>query len=1085
MPLPPDSASRALLRVFLASSLAISAPLTAQTAAPSPSTPATAPASDRDPIVLTPVTVTGSNIRRVDAEAALPVTVFDAAELDVRGFSTMAELFESVTLAEPSIVTEENYLHTGARGDAASINLRGLGVGSTLTLLNGRRMAPFPISTMESSVPALAGSINYIPSTIISRVEILRDGASAIYGADAAAGVINNLVSRTYEGRNLAARATVTQHGGGNETRFNYSEGFRRNKTHISTSLEFYHRDALTAKDRDWARNADQRVGRNLPAPWNGLPLVDTNGVTVRDNDFDNRQSVTPYGVWQRGTLAPDGTFIGARPTGNAGITTATAPSRVATMSTAGQFNFWQTATGEVVWKQTTPLRDLDSPESIAYANVNDWRVFQPKNTRAQLAVFLDRPLNDRVDLFGDLMLYRSRSIGGYEPINFNTADTVDGEVPIDNPWNPFGSRFYHPTGAPNSDGTPRLTGQPAALRIPSAVRLPELKPRVFKVDSYAYRALTGLRGKLAADWEWESALLYSGAQTHEYDYNTMRESWFRQALVRTDRTAFNPFGYTFKIVNNQIQVDAPYANPTALLDSLYWTAQRFARTNLVVWDAKANGRLWRLFNGGRIGAATGAEVRYETYKDGRPGYDGVNPPGSESQTFLRADDNDVINSSANVPISADQMIYAFYSELAFPFVTRENRKPLVHNLELTLAGRFEYFSIHGQSVKPKASLMWEPTRWLKLRGSYNESFRAPNLAQTSTTPIRRQASSTDYYRHEVTGLSDDAAHPRLTLFSGNHDLQPEKAQSWVAGFVVDVPKVRGLSFTLDYWRINQNDAFANKGAAATMLLDELYLDLATQAELAKGTPIDRIDLGSGTSSYRGYKVERLPVTDTDRALFAAYNARQSSNATRRAPVGQFVSVATQYINLGGRDIEGYELGLQYRFPRSRLGQFTARAESTHYIRREEQTEDGGPVLSTLGKDAEVKWRANASLVWRRDAWSAGWFTNYIGAFADTSAATTEAVYRALNAPEHIRVFNDNGVIRYLYRVEPFILHNANVSYRFGAKTDTRLLRGVTLRFGLNNVFDTEPPIVDEANAYSGGANVRGRQFTLDVSKAF
>jgi outer membrane receptor protein involved in Fe transport len=716
---------------------------------------------------------------------------------------------------------------------------------------------------------------------------------------------------------------------------------------------------------------------------------------------------------------------------------------------------------------------------------VNTWRIFLPRTDRIQFATFVDHPVTDRLDFFGDLMFYKAQSTGGYEPINFNTADMVDGEVPADNPWNPFGSRFYHPTGAPNSDGTPRLVGTPAVLRIPTAVRLNEWKPRIFNVYSYAYRTLAGVRGKLPGDWEWESAFLYSGAQTHEYDHNTVRESWLRQALGRTDTNAYNPFGYTFKIVDNQIRVAAPYRNPDSLLDSLYYTAQRFGRTGLFVWDAKANGRLWQLFNGGRIGAATGAEVRYETYKDGRPGYDGINPPGTANPPFLREGDNDIINSSANVPISAAQTIYAVYSELAFPFITRENRKPLVDGLELTLAGRFEHFSIHGQSTTPKTSLVWQPARWLKLRGSYNESFRAPNLAQTSSKPIRRQASSTDYYRYEVTGLPDDAAHPRLTLYQGNENLKPEKAKSWVVGFVVDVPKVRGLSVTFDYWRINQNDAFSNEGPGAAMQLDQLYLDLATQAALAKGTPIDQVDLGSGTPSYKGYKVERLPVTDTDRALFAAYNARQTNNAAKRAPVGQFVSVVSQFINLGGRDLEGYELAFQYRLPRTRIGQFTLKGESTHYLRRQEQADTGSPVLSTLGKDGSVRWRANASLTWRQGAWSVGWFTNYIGSFVDTSAATTEAVYRALGGPDYISVFNDNGIVRYLYRVKPFILHNANLAYRFESDASAKWLRGTTVRLGVNNLFDTEPPIVDEANAYAGGAHVRGRQFTLDISKAF
>src|SRR5205823_14702792 len=111
-------------------------------------------------------------------------------------------------------------IHNGpqlARGDVASVDLRGLGSDSTLTLINGRQMAPHPTSMAENGVPSLAVNINAVPRALISRVEILRDGASAIYGADAAAGVINNYVSRDYVGRSVTVRGSMTQHRGANE----------------------------------------------------------------------------------------------------------------------------------------------------------------------------------------------------------------------------------------------------------------------------------------------------------------------------------------------------------------------------------------------------------------------------------------------------------------------------------------------------------------------------------------------------------------------------------------------------------------------------------------------------------------------------------------------------------------------------------------------------------------------------------------------------------------------------------------------------------------------------------------------------
>ena len=657
---------------------------------------------------------TGSNIRRVEGETALPVTLISVADLDVRGAATMSELFETIGFAEPSAITELNNGPQLARGDVASVDLRGLGSGSTLALINGRRMAPHPISMAENGVPSLAANINAVPRALVSRVELLRDGASAIYGADAAAGVINTIITPTGEGRGLKIRASVTEHGGANEIGASAYDSFKSGKTSLSVSVDYFHRDALAARDRWWADSADLRLNRNLPAPWNGQPLVDANGTTVRDNDFANTNSVNQWGQWQRGFIQSNFlTFTGSRPTGNVGITTSTTPpAGVATMASNGMFYLWPGANGTISFKQTALSKNIDSAENATYSNWNNWKTLLPASDRFQVAAFLDRPLTGNVRLFGDLMFYTAHSVTEREPTNFKNTDDQGIYLPAANPYNPFGVRFYHPTGAPNADGTPRLTGTPADVSLWTGISPGQntgggFRPRETEVFSHSYRVLAGLRGTFGDNWEWESALMASGAQTHEYEHYQVRESRLRAALNRTDATAFNPFPVTFKIVNNQIVVDQIFTNPAAVLDPLYDDEDRFGRTGLFLWDAKVNGRLWRLFNGGEIGVASGVEVRYETYDDHRAPYVGVNPPGSGSEfPLLRENDNDFLALSSNLPISASQTIYAAYAEVALPFVTRENRRPFVEALELTLAGRFEHFSIFGQTTKPKVSLL-------------------------------------------------------------------------------------------------------------------------------------------------------------------------------------------------------------------------------------------------------------------------------------------------------------------------------------------------------------------------------------------
>lgn len=1039
-------------------------------------------------------TVTGSNIRRIDGETALPVTTFNQDDLAARGAATMSELFETVGFAEPSAISELNNGPQLARGDVASVDLRGLGSGSTLALINGRRMAPHPISMAENGVPSLAANINAVPRALVTRIELLRDGASAIYGADAAAGVINTIITPTGEGRGIKFNASVTQHGGASELGTSAYDSFKVGETRLSVSVDYFHRTILRARDRWWSENADFRINRNLPAPWNGQPMVGSTGATVRDNDFANTNSVNQWGQWQRGFIQSDYlTFVGSRPAGNAGISTSTTPATgVATMSTNGTFYLVPSADGSVNFKQTAPSKNIDSPENATFSNWNNWKTLIPGTDRFQFAAFLDRPLTERVHLFGDLLFYSAHSVTEREPTNFKNTDDRGIYLPAANPYNPFGVKFYDPAGAPNADGTPRLAGTPADVSLWTGISPGQntgggFRPRETDVYSYSFRALAGLRGSFGQSWEWESAVMASGAQTHEYEHNQVRESRLRQALNRTDATAFNPFPVTFKIVNNQIVIDKAFVNPASVLDPIYDDEDRFGRTNLFLWDAKVNGRLWQLFNGGQVGLAGGVELRYETYNDHRAPYVGVNPPGSGSQfPLLRENDNDFLALSSNVPISAHQTIYAAYAEMAFPFVTAKNRKLLLEALELTLAGRFEHFSIFGQTTKPKASILWHPAPWLKLRGSVAESFRAPNLVQTNVTALRRQISADDPYRFAVTGLPSDNTAQRSSLRQGNQNLVPEEAQTWTAGFVLDVPKVRGLSLTFDYFHINQNRVIENMGTQAVIDRDELLLDLATQAALTGGAGIGSVDLGSGTANYQGYdKVTRKELTDADRAAFAAYNAAQPTNATRRAAVGEIVSVIDDYVNLSGRDIQGYEFGFEWRSPKMAIGQFTLSGDSTHYVLRRSQGEPDAVVLDELSRNGRTKWRASASAGWRRGPWSARWFTSYYGSFVDTSAATTETVYTALGQPDYISVFDDNGIVRYLYKVKPFINHNASVSYRFDSGSRP-WLKGVTVRAAVNNVFDTIPPLADEQFGYQGGtANSRGRQFSLELSRKF
>ena len=1051
------------------------------------STPTSNPEQADEVLKLDAFTVTGTNIRRVDEESTLPVTIIDADDLAAIGASTPVELFENLAIGGALTLTETNVLGADAGGDNTALNLRGIGSGNTLVLLNGRRMAPHPISQSEGGVPSLAVNINQLPTAAIGQVEVLRDGASAIYGADASAGAVNTLLRTNYEGVELSTRYGWTDRGGAGDIRFTLSGGknFNDGRTNVIGMIDVYSREFLGTKHREFSSDSDARRTNPIPpAPWDGVPLT-VGTSTVRDNDFDSRSTGSNYGNFQRGTIV-NGEFVGARPTSNRGILTSGNPSSTLSLASDGSWFMVPVASGGVGAKRTSPSRNTDSPERDYFYNLNNHRTILPQSDRLNVYSAITHEFaQGGLTAFGELSYYRADSWLTRDPQGIDTDD-AELYVGVDNPYNPFGSRFYHPSGTANSDGTPRLVGTPAPLAILSA-RPRELREKEIEVLSQSLRLVGGLRGTLWDSFSWESAALYSGAWTTDHEHFNLRDSRLRDALARSDANAFNPFGMLFYLDpgDSRIKIGDAYTNPDSVVDPLYDTFIRKGTTELATVDFKLSGELFE-FWGGPVSIGTGLEMRYESYSDFRPPYHGFNPTSDNSANILQGD-NDFIGLSPNINLDSDRTVWSGYAELLIPFTSPEKDIPGLHTLELSLAGRYEKFSDFGDAAKPKAGLAWRPTDWLLFRGSYNESFRAPNLVQTNTQPLQRSVTGvTDPYRFDVTSDILDGPTNRTVFRQGNDQLEPEEAEITTIGAAIEVPYVKGLTLTVDYWEIDQTQVIENLSASTQLARDRDALDAFTQAQLATGTAIGSINTNSGAASYVGNaKVTRAAVTDADRAAFAAYNATAPAGE-QRAPVGRVISVIDDYLNLAGRRLAGYDFALSYRVPETVLGRFTIKAEATRLDYFEEQDEVGGEINPVLREDGVVEWRRSASLTWRKGNWRAGWYTTFYDDFMDTSAATTEAVYEALGRPDYIEVFVEpvSGVVRYRQKVESFMAHNANLTYHFDRNDG--LLADATVRFGVSNLTDEEPPLADESRGYRGGTvSAKGRSFYLELTKKF
>jgi iron complex outermembrane receptor protein len=221
------------------------------------------------------VEITGSSIKRLATETVLPVTIIKREDIERSGATTAQDLVNMIPGNFGGGVTANN---VGASGVASTANLRALGSKYTLVLLNGRRVANYAVGNQPVD-------LNSIPLSAIERIEVLRDGASAVYGADAVAGVINFILKKDYKGLEVSVYKTHVDAGGGNTKSFNVTGGFGNLSTdrfNVLISANHEVDDVLHAKDRDFANTANRPdLGINKASPRNGVPnlnFTDTNG---------------------------------------------------------------------------------------------------------------------------------------------------------------------------------------------------------------------------------------------------------------------------------------------------------------------------------------------------------------------------------------------------------------------------------------------------------------------------------------------------------------------------------------------------------------------------------------------------------------------------------------------------------------------------------------------------------------------------------------------------------------------------------------------------------------------------------------
>ncbi|MEJ8405815.1 TonB-dependent receptor [Brevundimonas vesicularis] len=992
--------------------------------------PQSTPAQEAEAAQVEDIVVVGSQIRGASTTAALPVTVVTQEEIIATGAVSGDDLLRSIPQMGDVLFSSANNPQTSnaARGDVNSVNLRSLGVGNTLVLLNGRRIVQHPTSQGTSdtgTVPVLSYNSNAIPVSGLERLEVLLDGAAAIYGADAVAGVVNTVLQQDFDGLEMKAQYGGAEGTHRREFTFGMFAGKDFERGNLSGFLDYTNRTAQQASDEPYTASDDRRsLFANVPGYENST-------------DTDGRSSYTAWANFQTPFQVRRGTT--ALTTG-AGAFHNQPSSFGCTAPVGGDVCL---ASGNISYSGAGRELRYDGARGTTQS---------PDIERLNLFVSGHYDLDNGVTAFGELGYYTASTQNIQPPtILLNPL-----WIPASNYWNPFGPVTFA-DGTRNPNRLAGLTNVPTAGTAVKLVRyrFNDLGAQVVDVDNWQSRFLGGLRGEWRG-FDWESALLYSEAEATDSS-NAVNLTALQANLALSTPDAYNPF--SGGCVNDTSFGDCTPSSQAAI-DAITTDLTRVSKTTLALWDFKVSRPDVFTLPGGPVGMALGVEARRETQRDDRDAdLDGTNVfrdsvSGEISQSNIAA-------VSSNPDTYGKREVYSAYVEFAVPVVSPEMNIPLVRSLDFQLAGRYEHYSDFGDVAKPKIAMAWDLVEGVRVRGSYSEGFRAPNLEQTNAAQYGRLSTNNDYIRCEadlrlgrITNFNQCSQPASASLLvSGNPELQPEESTNQSIGLVLQpwfIPEQFGrFTFTLDRWKIEQEKIVGLLGAQSNVVLD--YLNIL-----------------NGT---RNDNVNRAAVTADDIAFF------QGSGIT---PVGQIVSVEDQFINLLPQTVEGLDIGLQWRLRGTPWGNFRASVNAAHLTKFDRSpgplveslfaAREAGqinantplPISQTLlARNGRPEWRVTGSFTWSQGPWQVGAFTQY------NSAVTETGFLSAQGDP---------------WQVDSQITGNLYGQYEFG--DNAGFASGTTVRLGARNITDEQPPLT--SSGYLGALyNPYGRYWYANISKTF
>ncbi|KAF1015915.1 MAG: Colicin I receptor [Stenotrophomonas maltophilia] len=738
-------------------------------------------ASGNNPIDLDRVSVTGSRIARTGFVTPSPVTAITAEEIRSTGANNIGDLMARLPALSPTYTLGNSTRFIGTAG-VGLLDLRGMGTSRTLVLVNGRRH-------VGATSGSTAVDVNTIPVEWIERVEVITGGASAVYGADAVAGVVNFIMKKSFDGAEVRGQTGMANEGGFSRSFISASAGtdFAGGRGNAAIALEYSKQDRFTRTDR--AIGNEFLVSVRNPNFDRSKLAIESNPETVLAGPGGNH-SISFGGTFTLGAFTP-------------GV-----PS---TYRNRYQFNPDDTFRPQ---RYDGTVVSNSSCVDCDFANLNSVADLQPGFDRKSVNTVVNFDLTDNHRLYFEGKYTETVS-------DFLAQPSFDQSLRIrrDNPYI-----------------TPQLR------TMMDAAGQTQLTLSRFNVDAgqrgehverNTKRIVLGVEGNLTDNWTYDAYGNWGQSEVKRWNLNNrINERWQAGLDTAIDpaagqivcRTTLNPLATN---ANNGNRVYSQFAREGCVPFSVFgngavtqaardWMnvkSYNFSRLEQAVFSASlANSSLFSL-PAGDVGVAGGVEYRREK------SIEQTDPLAAQGLTFLNA-----------IPNRAGKYdVREAFVETTVPLLADI---PGIYNLTMDAAGRWSDYSSIGKTTTWKVGLDWTIILSLRARGTLSQAVRAPSIGELYNpqsenfaaindpcnylpTNPNRPGTAADLVLRQANcstlgvpvGWVDTYSANRPGVSGGNPNLKPERARSFTYGLVWQPDFIQGFGMSIDYWWISLEDA--------------------------------------------------------------------------------------------------------------------------------------------------------------------------------------------------------------------------------------------------------------------------------------